>query len=73
MFYVNDRKFRTFSAAVDYATKLARRDGECAIRRWNGSLVADLFKGDDGKLLMLGVGEGKKLVEDFVLASKKGN
>jgi hypothetical protein len=69
MFYVNDRKFRAFAAAAGYATRCARKDGECAIRRSNGALVVDVFKGDDGKLLMLGIGEGKKLVEEHVRAS----
>lgn len=63
MFYINNAKFASFSAAALCAVKHAQQRGECAVRASNGTLLADFFLASDGTVSIAATDVGKQLVE----------
>jgi len=65
MFALNDlnARFASFSQAADCAVKHAQQSGECKLRARNGLLLADFVRQPDGTVSVIGVCEGKEMVE----------
>lgn len=68
MFALNSltARFASFATAADCAVKHAQQRGECQLRARNsGLLLADFRRMDDGTVSVVGVCEGKAMVEKW--------
>ena len=65
MFALNEMtaRFASFSMAADCAVKHAQQRGECKLRTRGGLLLADFVRQADGTVAVIGVCEGKGMVE----------
>lgn len=68
MFALNDltARFAHFATAADCAVKHAQQRGECKLRTRSGLLLADFVRQADGTVAVIGVCEGKEMVERWV-------
>ena len=65
MFYITDgttytaqrARFATFSAAADCAVKHAQQRGAALVSHWNGMLVADFRRSEDGRVTVAPAGQ----------------